>query len=137
MAMKISAVVIDVNGSFKRLMTEAPKQSKKFLSTAVFLTAAAVRRRMETTAPVGPSGEGRAPGDHISQDIEHRGRNGALSARVGIFDDPDQVAVAAYNEYAPNRQPFMKRSAEAESEGYRQRAIEALQQCERFLSQGF
>jgi hypothetical protein len=134
---KIVVEVEDVNGSFKRLMVQAPKQARRFLSTAVFSTGAAVQRTMEATAPFGPEGEGATPSDHIKLDIEHRGRHGGLSARVGVFDDEGQVAVATFNEYAPNRQPFMKAAAINESGEFVARAVKALQQCERVLSQGW
>lgn len=134
---KISIEVEDVRGSVSRLVREAPKVTKRFLSTAVFQTGAAVQRSMEVHAPFGPDGRGRTPGAHIRQDIEHRGAHGSLTARVGIFDDEDQVAVAMYNEYRPNRQPFMKVSAQENARGFEERAERALAQCERFLAQGF
>lgn len=134
---KIIVEVVDVKGSFKRLIKEAPKVARKHLFGAVFSTAAAVRTTMEATAPLGPTGQGRTPLDHIKNDIEHRQKDGSLSARVGIFDDPDQVAVATYNEYAPDQQPFMKPSALANESRFHTLAINALQLMERYLSQGF
>jgi hypothetical protein len=134
---KIVAEVEDVGGSFKRLISQAPKQARRFLSTAVFSTAAAIQTTMEATAPFGPEGQGATPSDHIKLDIEHRGRHGGLSARVGVFDDEGQVAVATYNEYAPNEQPFMKPAAVNESGAFVARAVKALQQCARVLSQGW
>lgn len=134
---KIGLEIEDVNGSFARLMDEAPKVARRFLSTAVFSTAAAIQRHMEELAPLGPDDEGLTPGEHIKFDIEHRGRNGALSAQVGIFDDENQVKVAVFNEYAPNRHAFMRPSAEAEAGPFIERAKLALQQCERFLSHGW
>lgn len=134
---KITVEVVDVNGSLARLIKEAPKACKKFLSTAVFLTAGSIQRVMEADAPLGPTGEGRTPTEHIKFDIEHRGRTGSLVARVGIFDNPDQIAVATYNEYQPNQQKFMKPSAEARETEFHERATSALKQMERYLSQGF
>lgn len=128
--------VEDVDGSFQRLIDQAPKLARRFLSTAVFSTGAAVQRAMESTAPFGPDGQGATPSDHIKLDIEHRGPNGALWALVGIFDDEAQVAVATFNEYAPNKQPFMKAAAISESGEFVARATKALQQCERALSIG-
>jgi hypothetical protein len=136
-AMKIVVEVEDVGGSVARLLDLAPKKVRQFLSTAVFQTAAAVQRGMEATAPVGPDDQGRTPGLHIAQDIEHRGRHGSLHAQVGVFDDPDQVAVATYNEYRPNRQPFMRISAQAQSGPFEERARQALGYCERFFTRGF
>lgn len=137
MGAQIIVEIEDVNGSFARLINEAPKKVRQFLSTAVFLTAGAVRRTMDANAPVGPDGEGLTPFAHLKADIEHRGRSGGLMAQVGIFDDPDQAAVALFNEYSPNRQPFMRPAAEAEARGFAVRATEALQQVERYFSQGF
>lgn len=134
---RIDVRVEDVRGSFARMVRESPKVIRGLLSTAVFLTAGAVQRHMEADAPLGPDGEGLTPGEHIRQDIEHRGRSGALSAQVGIFDNADQVAVALFNEYRPNQQPFMASAAERESEAFRQRAIQALQRAEQMLGAGW
>jgi hypothetical protein len=123
----------DVNGSFKRFMDQAPKKAKQYLSTAVFLTAAGVQREMEAGAPEGPDGEGLTPGTHIKALVEHRGRNKGLHAQIGYFE-PDDAAVALFNEYLPNKQPFMRPAAQAESEPFKARAMRALEQCERDLS---
>lgn len=137
MGIQIAVEIEDVNGSFARLIDEAPKKARQFLSTAVFQTGAAVQRTMESLAPVGPDGAGLTPFTHIKLDIEHRGRSGGLMANVGIFDDPEQASVALFNEYSPNRQPFMVPAAQAEAGGFALRATEALQKCERYFSQGF
>ena len=136
-ALKVTVELEDVNGSMARLIRETPKAVRRFLSTAVFLTAGGVRREMEAGYNLGPAGEGRTPDQHLKLDVEHRGKTGSLHARVGIFDDEDQVAVALYNEYNPNRQAVQRKAAQAESEPFKQRALRALAQCERYLSQGF
>jgi hypothetical protein len=132
--LRVDIEVEDVNGSFARLIREAPKKARYFLSTAVFQTAAAVEREMDARVAFGPDGEGRTPNEHIKLDIEHRGRHGGLHAQVGVFDDLDQMFVAIYNEYAPNEQSFMKPSAEAEAGPFLDRAKRALAQCERALT---
>lgn len=137
---QVRVQIIDENGSFRRLLQEAPKVVRRFLSTAVFLTAGAVHREMESRLKLGPEGEGLTPTEHIKHDVEHRGKSGSLNARVGIFDDEAQVAVATYQEYGTpqhGRHPAMKQSAQAESEAFKARAIRALQQMERYLSQGW
>ena len=117
----------DVKGSFKRMCEVAPKKAREFLSRAVLLTTAGVLTRMETAVPVDQ-------GDlKTALTMTHKGLHG----RAGVLDDPDQAEVAVFNEYAPNRQPFMKPSAEAESNDFKKRAEYALEQMERYLSQGF
>ncbi|CAN5850610.1 hypothetical protein BH18ACI5_BH18ACI5_04410 [soil metagenome] len=126
----------DVNGSFARMVREAPKLAKRHLSTAVFQTAGVAQRRMEANAPLGPDGEGLTPGGHIKFDIERRGRTGGLSATVGLFD-PDQAAVALFNEYVPNRQPFMRPASKASERKFEHEATAALVKVERALAGGF
>ena len=137
---RVTVEIEDVNGSFARLVKESPKIAKRYLSTAVFETAGAVQQGMEARMKLGPEGEGATPYDHIKLDVEHRGRNGSLSARVGIFDDEAQVAVATYQEYGTKagtpRHPAMKESAQAESEPFKKRAMRALEQCARDLERG-
>lgn len=137
MGIQIAVEIEDVNGSFARLIDEAPKKARQFLSTAVFRTAAAVQRTMEQTAVLGPEGQGLTPFEHIRLSIEQRGRTGGLMQQVGIFDDPDQVSVAMFNEYSPDRQPFMRASADRTASLFLTHATEALQQAERYFSQGF
>lgn len=134
---EITVVIEDVNGSFRRLIDEAPKKARQFMSTAIFRTAGEVRRSMEQTAPLGPDGVGLTPFDHIRLDIQHRGRTGGLMAQVGIFDDPDQAAVAMFNEYSPNKQPFMRDAAVASAGSFLAHVTEAIKQVERYFDQGF
>ena len=58
-------------------------------------------------------------------------------AEVGIFDDPDDVSVAIFNEYSPNKQPFMRPAAESEASAFLARATAAVQKIEQHFSQGF
>jgi hypothetical protein len=134
---RVTIEIEDVRGSFARLIKEAPKAARRFLSTAVFQTAAAVQREQEARYNMGPEGQGLTPDQHIKLDVEHRGRTGSLHAQVGIFDDADQVQVAMLDEWKPNKHGVQKQSAVAESEPFKKRAIDALQKCERYLSQGF
>lgn len=134
---KVSVVVEDVNGSFIRMCRESPKIVRKHLSTAIFLTGGAVRSEMESQLRLGPEGQGATPFDHIKQDVENRWKRGSLSARVGIFDDPLQVAVATYQEYGTRsgtpKHPAMQDSARAHSDTLKRYAIEALKSAEREL----
>lgn len=130
--------VIDVNGSFKRFLKNAPKEARATLVPAVLVTAHKLEQRMASMAPVGPD----AP--HIARSItfKHRG----LTAQVGFLKEDfgaepaadgstaTIAEVALYNEYKPNKQPFMLPAAEAESSDYRKRMIAALAVAERKLS---
>jgi hypothetical protein len=136
MGMRTTVAIEDVNGSFKRFLDQAPKVARQYLSTAVFLTAGGIQKQMEANAPQGPDGEGLTPGTHIKAMVEHRGRNKGLHAQVGYFE-PDDAAVALFNEYLPNKQPFMRPAASSESEPFKARAMRALEQCERDLSGSF
>jgi len=134
---RITVEIEDVKGSFRRLIDDAPKRVRHYMSTAVFQTSMAVLREMEARAPLGPEGQGLTPDEHIKFDLEHKGRVTALSQRVGIFDNVGQASVALFNEYSPDRQPFMKPAAEAEAGPFKDRAIAALQKVERELSGTF
>ena len=121
---KITVELVDVNGSFARLIREAPKKARQFLSTAVFQTTAAVHRGMEAAVPVDQ-------GDlRNALEFTHRGLHG----KAGVLNDPEQAAVAQFNEYAPNKQPFMRPAAEQESNAFKSRAERALAQMERALT---
>lgn len=133
---KVIVELEDVGDSFKRFIALAPKKAKQYLSTAVFSTGAGVQRQIEANAPMGPDDEGLTPGAHIKLDVEHRGRFKGLHAQVGFFE-ADQAAVALFNEYLPNKQPFMRPAAVSESGPFKTRAMRALQQCERDLSGAF
>lgn len=124
---KIVVEVEDVRGSCARLVKQAPKKVRQFLSTAVFLSTAGVLHNMEAIVPVDE-------GDlKNALEFTHRGLHG----RAGVLNDPEQAEIAQFNEYSPNRQKFMKPAAEQESEPFRQRAIRALEQMERYLTQGW
>lgn len=134
-AVRYEVEIEDVRGSFRRLTREGSKELRRFMGTAVFLTAGALRDDMEAGAPLGPEGEGATPFEHIKLDIEHHGRVRDLSAQVGLFD-ADQAEVGLFNEYSPNEQPFMRPAAEAESGPFKSRAERAIEQTERALRSG-
>lgn len=127
----IPVTIEDVNGSFARFIKQAPKAVRIELSDVVAKTTFAVWQRMKALAQVGPD----AP--HMRDALEAKlpQRNG-LSGRAGVFDNDEQAHVALYNEYRPNRQPFMRPAALDEEPGFRARATRALQQVERNLSAG-
>ncbi len=130
-------VLEDVGGSFARFLKECPKVAKAYIQDAVEKTAFALAQRMKTTAPVGPD----AP--HIRDAVTYR-RRGQM-AMVGFLDANQAAApgstatmpdVALFNEYAPNRQPFMRPAAEQEDRDFRKRVTAAIQRMERDLSGG-
>ncbi len=126
---KIGVELVDVDGSFKRMVNEAPKLAKKLLGTAVFLTADRVLQDMEAHAPKGPDGEGLTPDEHIADDLSHNWKSGRpLSAQVGILGTGDnpQAHVALWNEYSPDRQPFMGPAARVGSATLLKAATEAM-----------
>lgn len=131
MAVKFTIEVVDVNDSFARLIREAPLKARQFLSTAVRDTTAGVLRNMVARAPE----ENEDDSDNMKNYLEmtHQG----LFGQAGVLNNPEQAEVALFNEYAPNRQPFMKPAAEMESEAFKSRAIRALEQMERALTVGF
>jgi len=134
---RIDVEVIDVGGSFRRFIDHAPKEYRRLISGEVKTTAFALQQRMKAKAPVGPD----AP--HIRDFVTHDVRG--LTARVGFIDATDAAApssdasigdVAAYNEWNPNKQPFIKVSAEAEAPDFVRRVTSAIGQAERILSGG-
>lgn len=128
---QIPVTIVDVNGSFARFIREAPKVARVYLSAAVGTTTVAVTQRMKALAPVGPD----AP--HIKDDLASQlPKRHALVGRAGIFDNDEQAHIALYNEYRPNKQPFMLPAALDEENAFRARAIAALKQVETTLSGG-
>lgn len=135
---KIVVSVEDVNGSLARFMREAPKEARKRLKVPVLLTAAKLEDRMEATAPKGPD----AP--HIANTVTFSVRG--MTGQVGYLEqdfggdpagdntDATIAEVALYNEYRPNRQPFMRPAAESEASEFAKRVTDALQSMERALS---
>jgi hypothetical protein len=68
-------------------------------------------------------------------DVAHRG----LTARVGILDSGPtgiEADVALFNEYAPNKQPFMKPAAEAHTSEFKRNIERAIRRMEVKLSGG-
>lgn len=127
--------LVDVDGSLARLVRRLPGEAREAMRQVIKVTAFAVKQRMAASAPVGPD----AP--HIREAIEIQQRG--LMARVGYLSNqpafagrqlPTQAAVALFNEYSPNKQPFMRPSAKAESSDYTRRAVDALNGIERTLA---
>jgi len=130
---RIDVTLVDVRGSFRRLLDEAPKKARQYLGTAIFMTASGVKRDMEAGAPVGPDGSGLTPDTHVKTEIEWKGNPKALSQRVGVFE-PGDATVALFNEYSPDHQPFMVPAAKNNSDRLLKEATIALQKVERYLS---
>ncbi len=130
-------VVEDVGGSFARFLKMAPKIGRAYLHDAIEKTAFSLQHRMKSMAPYGPD----AP--HIREAITYRRRG--QRADVGLLDATQDAApgssaslgdVGLYNEYSPNRQPFMRPSAEQEDRPFIRRITDAVKQMERDLSGG-
>lgn len=133
MARTIGVTIEDVGGSFAKFIKTAPAAVKLDLQHAVRLSAFAVGQRMKALAPVGPD----AP--HIREDVEVKMGRG-LTARVGYFggtgDASDQPHIALYNEFRPNKRPFMRPAAQNEAGDFTRRVTDALKRSERALSVG-
>jgi hypothetical protein len=134
----VGVEIVDVDGRFRRLVKQAAPMTRKFLAAAVKETAAALARRIARGAPVGPD----APHIHDAVTFTARG----LTGKAGFIERANEQAapgnpatqgdVALFNEYTPNRQPFMLPAAEVEAPDYARRARTALEQVERALSGG-
>jgi hypothetical protein len=125
--------ITDVNGSFARFTSQGGKMLRERLSHAIGLTAVALQARAEQEAPYGPEGEGADPSGHIRLELETRQRSGALFAEVGVYD-PLGAEVALFNEYTPDRQPFLRPAAQQVDRLFTQNSQEAIAQLERDLS---
>lgn len=131
--------LVDIGGSFARFLKEAPRIARASLHEAVKQTAFSLSRRMMAGAAV--SGDEYAP--HMRDAITYEAKG--MRAEVGFINATEPAApgsnasiadVALYNEYRPNRQPFMRPAAEAESSDFMRRVSVAIQQMERTLSSG-
>jgi hypothetical protein len=108
-AKTFSVSIEDVDKSFQRLYRQGPKIARQLLQPAIQVSAFALGRRMSANAP--RSEPAFAP--HIQDEIEVASKG--LSARVGILSQGptgEEADIALFNEYRPNRQPFMRPSAE-------------------------
>jgi hypothetical protein len=122
--MKVKAELVDVHGSLRRLVIMGPKVFRGFIKPQIQVSAHAVAARARTLAPVGEAmPKGRR---HIRDGIEVAVHPVKLFADVGFFSNPDEAAVAIYNEYTPNRQPFLRPALEAEEREYHTRFVKAL-----------
>ncbi len=135
--MKVTVQLEDVGGSFKKFLADAPREARARLHDAIEKTAFSMQQRMKALVQVGPD----AP--HIKDAITYRRRG--QRAEIGLLDatqpaapgsDASMADVGLFNEYNPNRQPFMRPAAEAENADFTRRISEALRQVERDLSGG-
>jgi hypothetical protein len=135
--MRVEIELVDVGGSFRRMLDRAPRETRRLLEGEIKATAFALSRRMIAKAPKGPD----AP--HIRDHVSTKTRG--LSAQVGYINatqsagprsDATIAEVALYNEYRPNRQPFMRPAAEAETSDFVKRMTRAMSEVERNLSGG-
>lgn len=130
----IRVEVTDVGGRFAKLWGRAPREARLALQDPVKKTCFAMLGRMRVDVPVGPDSP------HIKDALAQSVRG--LLGRVGVIegDQPSKpgskttlAQVALHNEYAPNKQPFMRPAAEKESIDFGRRATRALQGVERSL----
>lgn len=137
MAKRITIQLEDVNGSFKSFLEKAPREARAALHEVVEKTAFSLQQRMKALAPVGPD----AP--HIRDAITYVRRG--QRAEIGLINATEPASpgsnttlaeVGMYNEYNPNRQPFVRPAAEAENPDFTKRVTVAIQQMERSLSGG-
>ena len=99
----------DVGGSFARFLKQAPKVARAEIAKAVAKTAEHLADEMFDNAP--PRSD--TP-PHVKDAIDYESRG--LSGKAGVLagsepaggtDGTTQGMVALFNEYAPNKQPFM------------------------------
>jgi hypothetical protein len=133
----ISVELVDVSGSFARFLRDAPKEMRIEVIDAVKKTCFSMSRRMEATAEVGPD----APHirDHVTYEMRGlTGKVGFINATqsAGPNNDATMADVALFNEFNPNKQPFMRPAAEAESSDFAKRMKAAITQAERDLTGG-
>jgi hypothetical protein len=129
--------IVDVNGSFRRLYTKAPKLVREALKTAIAKAADRLSDEMYDGAP--PRSEF-AP--HVKDAID--AKQIGLSARVGILDgdapsgtEATMGEVALYNEYGPNQdRAFLLPAAWATERPLEAFARKALEKVEAELSIG-
>lgn len=129
--------VEDVGGSLKRFLRDTPIVARKELSVAVKKATIWTSDEMYDLAP--PRSD--AP-PHIKDDIDWRVRG--LRGEAGIFvatpsaegATASQVDVALYNEFAPNKQPFMMPAAEKAAPVLVKFVSVAMKNMERSLSSG-
>lgn len=121
----MSMALDDVGGSFAKFVKNAHKTLVKHVEPRVDKSARLMVEKMRAAAPVGPD----AP--HMRDAITYQ-RIGKM-AEIGIFD-PEQAQVALYNEYTPNRQPFMRAAAEQSDGEFVRQVTDGIAQMERDLS---
>jgi hypothetical protein len=133
-AQKIRVDVVDVNGSFARFSSRAPKAMRAELKKLVTRIANRVSDEMYDKAP--PRSE--VP-PHVRDAIDVK--QVGLTARVGILDgegdsgtDATMGEVALFNEYSPNRQPFVRPAAVASERPAAEYASKTLAAVERELA---
>jgi len=136
MAGKTLIEIEDVGGSFKRFCREAPKEARAAMKEAVTKTANRVSDEMYDRAP----DRSDAP-PHVKDAIDVK--QTGLSALVGILEgdapsgtEATMGEVAQFNEYAPNKQPFMLPAAAMSERPAAEYARKALAKLEQVLSGG-
>lgn len=140
--------IVDADGSVERFFQNGPKVVRKLLQAPLQKTAFVIGQRMKATVRVSDD----AP--HLRDLVTTKGRG--LSWQVGYIDGQggelqagehsewkkqgiDHVTVAMtalFEEYNPNKHPFMRTAAEAESKEFVREMTDTLQQVERALSGG-
>ena len=130
MASKNRRAVTIEDASLRRMVDLAPKLARAELNHVVRLSLFSLKQRMEALAP--RSDDEFAP--HIADQIDTKKRG--LSGSTGVQDPGptgQEAQIAAYNEYAPNKQPFMRPAAEKEEGELKRNATIALRKMEKQL----
>jgi hypothetical protein len=127
----------DVGGTFRAFLKNAPRETRAYIHDAVEKTAFSMQRRMEHLAPKGPD----AP--HIKDALTYKRRG--QRAQIGLLDATQPASpgssesladVGLFNEYNPNKQPFMRPAAESENAPFTKRVSDAMRAVEGKLSIG-
>lgn len=124
-------ILEDVDGSFARFLRELPGDARVHLSHAIRITTYAIAGRMRETV----KRIAYLTGD-MHNKIENRPpKQTALVGRAGIWDTVE-AEIALYNEYTPNRQPFMRPSVDDEQRQYVKRVQAAMRLTDRYYGPG-
>lgn len=124
-------ILEDVDGSFARFLKELPGDARLHLSHAIRLTTFAVTQRMRAKVKQ----IAYLTGDMYEQ-IENRPpKRTALVGRAGIWHDVE-AEIALYNEYTPNKQPFLRPSVDDEQRQFVRRIQDAVRLTDRYYGPG-
>lgn len=128
--------LVDVGGSFKRFLRQAPKVVRETLhDVAIEPTTVQVAARIRSNVHV--SEDSRL--GHVRDAIGFKtrglvGQAGILDAGSGTEPGSNIAWIALFEEYHPNQHPFMSPAAQDETTPFKLRAQAALKRIEAALS---